>query len=177
MYMRAALVLVPAALVAVLASVALAGGGKNEVSALREATDPYHDIEVARDSGYVTELPQTAEYGGGTCVVDISVPSAGAMGIHLVDTRPGGRLDGVLEPTNPEALLYEKRKDGSYRLTGVEFIVAGGERPKLFGNRFDDTNLARYGDPNTNVWTLHAWIWKPNPNGMFDPWNTRVNCR
>lgn len=177
MYMRAALVLAPAALVAALAGGALAGGGKSDVSALREATAPYHDIAAAKAAGYVTELPQTEEYGGGTCVVDVSVPSSGAMGIHLVDTRANGRLDGTLEPANPEALLYEKRKDGSYKLTGVEFIVAGGDRPKLHGQRFADTNLARYGDPATNVWTLHAWIWTPNPNGMFDPWNTRVRCR
>jgi hypothetical protein len=62
------------------------------------------------------------------------------MGIHQLDTRPGGRLDATLDPVNPEALLYERR------------------------------------NPSTNVWTLHAWVFKPNPGGMFDPWNTRVSC-
>jgi hypothetical protein len=49
-------------------------------------------------------------------------------------------------------------------------------RPELYGVSFDDTNLARYGDPATNVWTLHPWVFKPNPDGMFDPSNTRVTC-
>ena len=33
------------------------------------------------------------------------------------------------------------------------------------------------GAENTNfAWTLHAWIWKPNPSGLFMPWNPSVNC-
>lgn len=172
MYLRTALILVPAVLVAAVAGVAFAGGGQSEVSALRQATAAYHDIEAAKSAGYVTELPQTEAFGGGTCVAG----SEGAMGIHLVDTRPGGRLDGTLDPADPEALLYEKRNDGSYKLTGVEYIVAGGAQPSLYGQPLADTNLARYGDPGTNVWTLHAWVWKPNPRGMFDPWNSRVTC-
>lgn len=161
----------------VLATIVVAsalGGGQSELSSVRQATDRYHDIQTAIDAGYVTELPQTAAYPGGTCV---SNGSEGAMGIHMLDSRPNGRLDSTLDPANPEALLYEKRNDGSLKLTGVEYIVAQSvSRPQLYGQRFDDTNLARFGDPNTNVWTLHAWIWKPNPDGMFDPWNTRVSC-
>jgi hypothetical protein len=161
----------------VLATIVVAsalGGGQSELSSVRQATDRYHDIQTAIDAGYVTELPQTAAYPGGTCV---SNGTEGAMGIHMLDTRPNGRLDSTLDPANPEALLYERRNDGSLKLTGVEYIVAQSvPRPQLYGQRFDDTNLARFGDPNTNVWTLHAWIWKPNPDGMFDLWNTRVSC-
>ena len=35
-----------------------------------------------------------------------------------------------------------------------------------------------FGTP-TFLWTLHVWIWKPNPDpfrGIFAPWNTRVSC-
>ena len=88
----------------------------------------------------------------------------------MLDTRPNGRLDGTLDPADPEALLYERRNDGTLKLTGVEYIVAGGARPALRQD-FADTNLARFGNPDANVWTLHAWVWKPNPDGMFDPWN------
>jgi hypothetical protein len=161
------------------ASIALAGG-QDQVAALRNATASYHDLARAKAAGYITELPQTAAYGGGTCVAS---GSEGAMGIHMLDTRAGGRLDATLDPVNPEALLYEKRNNGSFKLTGVEYVVAQKTatgapvpRPELYGQPFADTNLARFGDPNTNVWTLHAWVWKPNPGGMFDPWNTRVTC-
>jgi hypothetical protein len=159
--------------VAVTVAASALGGGQNELSSLRQATAKYHDLQTAIDAGYVTELPQTAAFGGGTCIAD---GAEGAMGIHMVDTRPNGRLDGTLDPTEPEALLYERRNDGTVKLTGVEYIVAGGSQPELYGQDFADTNLARYGDPATNVWTLHAWVWKPNPGGMFDPWNTRVSC-
>lgn len=155
------------------------GGGKNEVSALKQATAAYHDVEAAKDAGYITELEQisTPPYTGGTCIANVD--GEGAMGIHLVDTRPsdeGGRIDGTLEPTEPEALLYERRNNGTLKLTGVEYIVAGDTRPSLYGQQFDSTNLGRYGNPDANVWTLHAWIWKPNPAGMFEQWNDRVTC-
>lgn len=173
MVLRASLLALPVLAILALAGVAL-GGGQSELSSVRAATDNYHDIQAARDAGYVTELPQTATYGGGTCVAN---GTEGAMGIHMLDTRPNGRLDATLDPANPEALLYEKRNNGTFKLTGVEYIVAQSvPQPQLYGQWFADTNLGRFGDPNTNVWTLHAWIWKPNPGGMFDPWNTRVSC-
>ena len=98
------------------------------------------------------------------------------MGIHLLLQD---RLDGTLVATEPEVLLYEKRNAGSYKLIGVEYVVAGGQQPELFGQEFADTNLGRFGNPGVNVWTLHAWIWKPNPSeplGIFSPWNPRVTC-
>ena len=159
------------------------GGGNNEVSALKQATAKYHDVQAAKDAGYITELPESSvpPFSGGTCIVDVVAPLGGAMGIHMVDTRDpddGGRIDGTLDPNEPEALLYERRNDGTLKLTGVEYIVGGdGARPSLYGQQFDETDLVRYGQPpNTLVWTLHAWVWKPNPAGMFEQWNDRVTC-
>jgi hypothetical protein len=159
--------------VLVIVGLAAAGGGQSSVADLRQATAAYHDLDAANAAGYTVELAQTDAYGGGTC---IDGGSAGAMGIHLLSPS---RIDGNLVPTEPEALLYERRNDGSLKLTGVEYIVAGGPQPTLYGQQFADTNLGRYGDPNTNVWTLHAWVWKPNPSepfGIFSPWNPRVSC-
>ena len=164
----------PIVVAVVAASIALAGG-QSELSAVRAATDEYHELAVAKAAGYTTELAQTADFGGGTCVAN---GAQGAMGIHMLSS-----VDATLDPTRPEALLYEKQNDGSFKLTGVEYVVAektatGADvpRPQLYGQQFADTNLARFGAPTVNVWTLHAWIWKPNPGGMFDPWNTRVTC-
>lgn len=153
----------------VIAGLAVAGG-QSSLDVVRQATAPYHDIAVARDAGYTVELAQTAAFGGGTCIAN---GDEGAMGIHLLSPA---RLDGTLDPANPEALLYEKRNDGTYKLTGVEYVVAGGSQPESFGQQFTLTNLGRFGSPEANVWTLHAWIWKPNPAGIFNAWNTRVTC-
>ncbi len=173
--MRKFILFALAALVPVLAiaGFAAAGGGQSSLDALRDATARYHDISVAKaEHPGAFELPQTAAFGGGTCIAN---GSAGAMGIHLL--LPD-RLDGTLVPTEPEALLYERRNDGSLKLTGVEYVVSGGPQPELYGQKFADTNLSRFGN-DVNVWTLHAWVWKPNPTpdlGIFAPWNPRVSC-
>jgi hypothetical protein len=38
----------------------------------------------------------------------------------------------------------------------------------------DEANPNRYGLPA--FWELHAWVWRHNPNGLFDDWNPRVSC-
>ena len=157
-----------------IAGFAAAGGGQSSLAELRQATAKYHDIAVARAEPNAVELPQVPPYGTGTCIENLN--GEGAMGIHLLLQD---RVDDKLVPTEPEALLYEKRNDGSYKLTGVEYVVASSERPTLYGQQFDETNLARYGNPAATVWTLHVWAWKPNPDlerGIFAPWNTRVTC-
>jgi hypothetical protein len=169
MKLRVLVIAVLPALAIIIVASAFAGG-QSELSSLRQATAKYHDLQTAIDAGYTVELPQTAAFGGGTCIAN---GAEGAMGIHMVSP---GRIDGTLDAADPEALLYERRNDGTLKLTGVEYIVAGVPQPELYGQKLADTNLARYGDPATNVWTLHAWVWKPNPDGIFDPWNTRVTC-
>ena len=171
---RIFLALAAALPVLAIAGFAAADGGQSSLADLRDATARYHDIDVARAEHDEVELAQVAPFGTGTCITNLQ--GAGAMGIHLLLQD---RLDDRLVPTEPEVLLYEKRNDGSYKLTGVEYVVAGGPRPTLYGEQFDDTNLARYGNPAANVWTLHVWAWKPNPDdtrGIFAPWNTRVSC-
>jgi hypothetical protein len=157
-------------LLAITVAASALGGGKSELTSLKQATAKYHDLQTAIDAGYTVELPQTAEFGGGTCIAN---GAEGAMGIHILAP---GRIDTNLVATDPEVLLYERRNNGTLKLTGVEYVVAADSQPELFGQDLADTNLGRYGDPATNVWTLHAWVWKPNPGGMFDPWNTRVTC-
>ena len=153
---------------------AAGGGGESDLAAVRKATDAYHDIDVARQAGYTTELALF-----GTTTTCISNGSAGAMGIHMV-----GSVDGTLDETHPEALLYEKRNDGSFKLTGVEYILpigsspppAGATPPRLFGQDFNVTDATGFFGTPTFLWTLHVWIWKPNPAGIFESWNTRVTC-
>ena len=150
---------------------ASAGGGQSSFEEVRNATAAYHDIAVARAAHDAVELPQVQPYGEGTCIANLNGP--GAMGIHLLLRD---RLDEELVATEPEVLLYEKRNNGTYKLTGVEYVVAGEAQPELFGQPLAPTNLGRYGSPDANVWTLHAWIWKPNPAGILNAWNARVSC-
>lgn len=45
--------------------------------------------------------------------------------------------------------------------TSLPALVRQAPAPSLFGQEFSWTNLAPYGLPAVNVWTLHAWIWRP----------------
>lgn len=136
----------------------------NMLANLRGATAKYHRIEVAEDAGYSL---------GSECV---SHPTLGGMGYHYVNF---GIVDGVFDPTQPEALLYEMDKEGNMKLVAVEFIVVAeawdfeNENPPFFGNQeFDyDTQVLPF--PN---YQLHAWVWKNNPASIFTKFNPNVEC-
>lgn len=152
----------------VLAGAAVAGGGTSDA---KPATARFHDLDTAVAAGYSFRLP---ELSGATCIVQ---PGEGAMGVHLVNTS---LLDGTIDATAPEALVYEPRNDGTLKLVALEYLVfvdawQGTEPPKLFGRTFDLVpSPNRYGLPP--FYALHAWIWKPNPSGILTPWNPRVEC-
>jgi hypothetical protein len=143
------------------------------VAEVREATARYHDIDQATGFG---ELRDAA---GIACIDN----PAGGMGVHYVN---GSRIDGVLDPAQPEVLVYEPQANGSMKLAAVEYVIfasdwpSDGPPPELFGHSFhympgqNEANPNRYG--LDAFWALHAWVWKPNPNGMFADWNPRVTC-
>jgi hypothetical protein len=131
---------------------------------LRKATTKYHDIETAMEDGYVQ---------GSGCVAH---PDLGGMGYHFVKDFP---FDGIFDPTQPEALLYEKDHHGNMHLVGVEFVIREdsweGEDLPYFGSKVFDIALAPDPLPFDN-YQLHAWVWKGNPNGIFTMFNPNVKC-
>ena len=158
------------------ASVAVAHDGSSRqdmLAEVRQATARYHDIDKAVGFG---ELRDAA---GIACIDNV----AGGMGVHYVN---GSRIDAVLDPGQPEVLVYEPQRDGSMRLGAVEYVIfdsawTGEGAPQLFGRSFhympgqDEAHPNRYGLPA--FWELHAWVWTTNPNGMFADWNPRVTCQ
>lgn len=145
-----------------------AGSRSRFIEAVRQATDPFRDVR---------NLPS----GYGPVLGCVSGPEQGAMGVHFVN--PALLTDNVLDPAQPEALIYEF-KDGVARLVGVEFIVfasvwhlnhAPNDPPVLEGQLLhfvDSPN--RFGLPAH--YELHVWAWRDNPNGVFVDWNPRVSC-
>jgi hypothetical protein len=89
---------------------------------------------------------------------------------------------GTLDPTRPQALVYQRTSDGRLQLGAAEYVVFQAEwdathssPPSLFGEDFmlmpaDN----RFGLPP--FYQLHAWIWKANPSGIFNMWNPDVAC-
>jgi len=162
------LIAVAAIAVAILTSTAAAVGARDGLSTARAATAGYHRIDVALAAGY------------GQFLGCIDEPGMGAMGIHFVNGDLVG--DIVIDAATPEALVYEPQSNGRLRLVALEYIVfkaawdaEHGSPPSLFGHEFMlVTSPNRYGLPP--FYALHAWIWKDNPSGMFNPWNPRVSC-
>ena len=146
------------------------GAGQGELAAVRQATDKFHDLKAAGDAGYGPFYICTDDNGG-----------AGAMGQHYVRGDLVG--DGAINPLTPEALVYEPMPGGQLRLVGVEYVVFKADwdknhssPPQLFNHTFFTIQAGnRYGLPD--FYELHAWIWRPNPSGMFENWNPKVTCR
>ena len=77
------------------------------VQTVRSATAQYADVNSAIAAGY------------GPFLGCVSGTDHGAMGMHYVNPT---LLNGTLDPTHPQALIYEP-SNGQLSLVGVEFIV------------------------------------------------------
>jgi hypothetical protein len=125
-----------------------------QLAQVRAATAAFHSISTAENSGgYVKFLD---------CFDDATL---GGMGQHWL--LPGA-LAKPLDVRSPAALVYEPQADGSYQLVAVEYVVPDPDQvmsaPQLLGRTFGYL-------PSLGVWKLHAWIWRPNPAGMFKDYN------
>ncbi len=127
---------------------------------VRRATAKYQRVEVAIEDGYL---------GTPHCVYNEELGAG--MGYHFVKQ---GLVDPVFDPLMPEALLYERDKNGKFKLVGVEYIVidVGQEHPH-FGNHPFDVGGTPVPVPH---YSLHVWVWKNNPMGMYFPYNPKVSC-
>jgi hypothetical protein len=141
-------------------------------SAVRTATDGFHDLAAAQTAGYAL----LKDAAGISCIDD----PTGAMGVHYANSDLVG--SGVIDPLKPQALVYQPLADGSLSLAAVEYVVlqkdwdpAHAAPPTLFGQQFMLTPEGnRYGLPA--FYSLHAWVWKANPSGEFAMWNPNVSC-
>lgn len=137
------------------AAPASASDAQSDLAAVRAATDKYHVPDNAVNDGYSPFL---------NC---FSNPALGGMGQHYVNFS---LLNGGLDPLHPQAMVYQVGDGTELKLGAVEWIKPGAATdtpPQLFGRNF--TYL-----PSLQVWVLHAWIWKPNPAGIFTNYNPAV---
>lgn len=147
------LAVVTALLSASLPALAVSDG----LTEVREAIAPYRSVATAEAAGYEAFL---------ACHQN---PGVGGMGQHYVDFAS---LDGVLDATHPEALVYQVERNGRLRLVAVEYLfpaelVDPENPPSLFGVEF-------HPHATLPVWILHAWVMKANPSGTFEDWNPNV---
>jgi len=159
------------AMLVALAAAAVALAGSGSLGQAHKATVAYKDVNKAIAAGYSFRLPDKA---GQTCIAQ---PPQGAMGVHMVNKK---LLDGTIDATKPEVMVYQPEKGGKMDLVALEYVVfksawKSASPPKLFGREFAFTPTPnRFGLPA--YYSLHAWIYKTNPSGLLSPWNPRVTC-
>lgn len=169
------LLLISASLAALIAMPAIGSTRQDELAGVRQATARFHDLDAALAAGY--ELGWVN--GSGTRIITgcVSGGAAGAMGYHYF--HPDLMRDHAVDPLRPEALVYAPGVEGQLTLAAVEYVVLGPasnppnpvtEAPTVFGMNMHVLN------PAVGFYLHHAWIWKPNPSGMFADWNPEVIC-
>lgn len=143
----------------------------SDLNAARFASARFNSIGQAERAGY--GLPPAGPLH--ECIA--SFDGTGAMGFHLIK---GALLDGVIDASQPEALVYAPNEDGKLKLVALEYVIfadawTAASPPSLFGQDFMFTDAPnRYEIPA--FWALHAWIYDDNPSGTFASFNPDVSC-
>jgi hypothetical protein len=156
---------------------ALAHGGdtgseaRSQLAKAAKVTAKYHRVGRAINDGFAPfAIPEDV---GGTLLnirgEDITCFDSpdGGMGVHYVRN-----IDDVLDPIDPEALVYSVGRNGRLKLVALEYIIPDGfvdpaNPPVLFGRTMHHHSYLP-------VYILHVWIWKWNPDGAFADFNPRV---
>ncbi len=132
-----------------------------ERSAAMRATAAFQDVASAEAAGYASSIDALGCFQN---------PGTGGMGVHYIN---GDLMDGTVDITKPEALVYELDANGDIAgLVSHEYIVpieawTAKKPPRLFGVDF-------HRHPTLPLWVLHTWVWKDNPAGTFVDWNPAV---
>jgi hypothetical protein len=163
---KAAVIVAIASLGAVVAVPATGATRQDELAGVRQATARFHHVDAAIAAGY--ELGWVNGSGVRIITSCVSHPTAGAMGYHYF--HPDLMRNHAVHSLSPEVLVYAPDSDGELRLAAVEYVVLGPgsnppnpvtEAPEVLGHPMHVLN------PAVGFYLHHAWIWKPNPSGMY----------
>ena len=120
----------------------------------RDAGAQFLDAEDAVKAGYVD--------------IGLFMPN---MGWHYLNNQ---LLDEKFDWTRPELLVYADDPCGGKRkLVAVEYAVPlalSKKAPAGFVGRADEWDA----NQTFQIWTLHAWVYEFNPDGVFAAFNPRV---
>lgn len=120
----------------------------------RTAADKYFDVDKAVADGYTD--------------IGVFMPN---MGWHYLNNK---LLDEKFDWTRPELLVYADDPCGGKRkLVAVEYAVPlalSKKAPAGFVGKADEWDA----NQTFQIWTLHAWVYEFNPDGVFAAFNPRV---
>jgi hypothetical protein len=119
-----------------------------ELNIARRAVCKFRRIEAALDAGFV----------------NTGLPCIPGQGFHYIKNS----LVGTTDIREPSVLMYDA--DGN--LNSPEWVapLAGFPTPPvIFG-------LPMHADDDLGLWIQHVWVWKLNPDGVFNDINPNVTC-
>lgn len=127
-----------------------------ELQQVKSATAKYQNIKNAFGDSYAD--------------IGLVMPN---MGYHFLKAE---LITPVFHLTKPPILVYNKKNNGNFELVAVEYAIpinpqSPNTPPEGFAGNDD---MWDFNTLNTGWWTLHAWIWKNNPDGVFNPMNPLV---
>jgi len=127
-----------------------------ELQQVRAATAKYQNIDHAFGDSYVD--------------IGLVMPN---MGYHFLKAE---LVSPVFDMKKPAILVYNKKNNGKFELVAVEYAVpidpqSTNTPPEGFTGNDDEWD---FNTLDTGWWTLHAWVWKDNPDGVFKPMNPLV---
>ena len=123
-----------------------------ELQQARAATARYRNINNAIKDGYSN--------------IGVDVEN---MGHHYMRTDI---VDATFDIRQPEILVYNGNDDGTQELVAVEYAVPlTYPKPEGFTGSTDVWN----GTSGFPLWLVHAWVWKYNPDGVFNWTNPLVD--
>lgn len=131
-----------------------------ELQQARAATARYRDFDNAIKDGYSN--------------INVDVPN---MGHHFMNVK---LIDGTFDVRKPEILVYNGIDEGHPELVAVEYAVnyrdANGNITAP-PEGFTGTGDVWKGQSETGFpfWLCHAWVWKYNPDGVFNWTNPLVD--
>jgi hypothetical protein len=126
-----------------------------ELQQAKAATARYRDLKNAEKDGYQ----------------DINVVTEN-MGYHYMKTS---QVDAEFDIRKPEILVYSKDDMGKIELVAVEYAIPLSVTPNAAPAGFTGDNDVWSENKVFGLWLLHAWVWKCNPKGVFNPTNELVH--
>jgi hypothetical protein len=149
-------------------------GLQDDLAQVRRVTARFHDVDAAVTAGY--ELGWVNGSGVRIITNCVASPTAGAMGYHYFNAEL--MADLTTTALQPEVLVYAPGEDAKLKLAAVEWVVRGpnsnppgvSQAPSVLGMPLHILV------PAVGFWIMHAWVWQPNPSGMFADFNPEVSC-
>lgn len=127
-----------------------------ELQQARAATARYQHLKNAEKDGYED--------------IETVMPN---MGYHFMKKTI---VDDKFDIRNPEILVYNHDENGNMELVAVEYAIPiplSLNAPEGFTGTGDEWNY----NTTFGLWLLHAWVWKYNPDGVFNPTNPDVHVQ